>query len=117
MDDPGPQFIDRLDRDKLEALIETMYLVAFADGDYSESERSHFATSVAGLTGGRIAPQSFDHVIDRVTADLRGGRERCIASLKQRLDDPELRQIALILATDMAAADGILLDLCVEDAV
>jgi uncharacterized tellurite resistance protein B-like protein len=109
MEDPGSHFIRELDEERLEALIETMYLVAFADGEYGEAERVHFSKSIDGLTGGRLAGETFDHVIERIVRQLQsGGLDGCIASLKRRLDDPQLRQVALILATDMAAADGVL---------
>ncbi|MEQ9325127.1 MAG: tellurite resistance TerB family protein [Polyangiaceae bacterium] len=107
--DPGAHYVGSLDGDKLEALIETMYLVAFADGAYGPSERAHFEKSVGVLTDGKLAGEDFDHVVTRLSDALRRqGRDGCIASLKQRLDEPQLRQIALILAADMAAADGVL---------
>ena len=80
-----------------------------ADGEYGPSERAHFEKSVGVLTDGKLAGEDFDHVVTRLSDALRRqGRDGCIASLKQRLDEPQLRQIALILAADMAAADGVL---------
>ncbi|HHH27442.1 MAG TPA: hypothetical protein ENK57_03700 [Polyangiaceae bacterium] len=109
MHDPGAHYVRSLDADELEALVETMFLVAFADGDYGPEERAHFERSVAVLTGGRLAGEDFDHVVARLVEALqRRGRASCIASLERRLGEPQLRQIALILAADMAAADGIL---------
>jgi tellurite resistance protein len=107
MQDPGGSFIAELGGDQLEALVETMYLVAFADGSYGDAERAHFAESVEMLTAGRMAGSDFDHVVGRMVSRVeREGRDGCIASLKRRLPTAELRQIALILATDMASADG-----------
>jgi tellurite resistance protein len=107
--DPGGCFIAGLGRDQLEALVETMYLVAFSDGSYGAAERSHFARSVEMLTEGRVAGPEFEHVVTRMVARMQAeGRDGCVASLKQRLPTPELRQVALILAVDMAAADGVL---------
>ena len=109
MQDPGPRFVDDLDGDQLEALVETMFLVAFADGEYGAAERSHFEQCVAMLTRGRMGGSSFDHVIAELVARLKAdGREGCIHALKRRLPTVELRQVALILAMDMAAADGVL---------
>jgi tellurite resistance protein len=107
--DPGAGYLPSLDDDKLEALVETMFVVAFADGEYGSEEREHFARSVDTLTGGRLAGSHFDHVVERTATELATmGRHGVIASIKTRLDDPTLRQVALILATDMAAADGVL---------
>ena len=109
VDDPGPEFIDALKSDELEALVETMYLVAFADGDFGEEERAHFHLCVDRLTGGRLTGDAFEHLVDRVVSQLATeGHEGCVAAIKQRLPTDELRQIALILASDMALADGIL---------
>jgi tellurite resistance protein len=109
MEDPGPSFIRDLEGEQLEALVETMFLVAFADGDYGEAERKHFERSVAMLTGGRLGGESFDHVITRMVRRVReNGRDGCIGSLKRRLPTDHMRQVALILAMDMAAADGVL---------
>ncbi len=109
MDDPGPEFIRSLDPEQLEALVETMYLVAFADGRFDDAERDHFERSIRALTDGRLSAGAFDVVIARIGRQLdERGRDGLVASLKRRLRDPRLRQIALILAADMAAADGAL---------
>ncbi len=108
-DDPGAGFVRELKSDQLEALVETIYVVAFADGHYGEEERAHFENCVALLTGGRLAGSHFDEVVGRAMAELRqGGRQAWLGSLRERLPSARLRQIALILAMDMAAADGVL---------
>jgi tellurite resistance protein len=109
MDDPGPDLIHEASTEQLEALVETMYLVAFSDGEFSHLERSHFAAAVAELTDGRLSGNGFQHVIDRVGTRLRNdGLEACLADLAQRLPSQNLREAAMILASDMAAADGVL---------
>jgi tellurite resistance protein len=105
--DPGPDFVPQLRRDQLEALVETMYLVAFADGELGAAEREHFARSVAQLTGGRMAGDELGHVLARLPRALGSGRDGLVASIKRRLP-AHLRQLALVLAADMAAADGYL---------
>ncbi|MEZ4443180.1 MAG: tellurite resistance TerB family protein [Polyangiaceae bacterium] len=108
LEDPGAEFIGELDDERLEALVETMYLVAYADGDYGREEREHFERCVQRLTEGRLAGHAFDHVVERLVERLaQEGLAPCLDSLEQRLDHPELRQIALVLAADMAAADGV----------
>jgi tellurite resistance protein len=109
MDDPGEDFIGAMTSDQLEALVEAMALIAFADGDYAPAERQRFAHSVEMLTAGRMGGHAFGHVLERVARALRErGWEACLGGLASRLDSPALRQVALILASDMAAADGIL---------
>ncbi len=105
MEDPGQGYVTGLAPEQLEALVETMFLVAFADGTYGPDEREHFERCVCTLTNGRMAGDGFDHVIERLGATQR---DKTIASLRLRLSTDELRQVALILATDMAAADGVL---------
>ncbi len=107
MHDPGADFIGHIDEEQLEALVETMYLVAFADGEYGEQERAFFAKSVAFLSSDRLAPERFDPIIGQLLSRLSTlGREGCVASIKHRLKDHTTRAVALILAQDMAAADG-----------
>ncbi len=109
MEDPGAEFLQQINEEQLEALIETMYLVAFSDGDFSEPEQAHFANCVAKLTLGRMTGDQLGHVLTRVIGQLHeGDRQACIASLKSRLSSQKLQEVALMLAGDMAAADGVL---------
>jgi tellurite resistance protein len=109
--DPGEDFLGTMRSDQLEALVEAMILIAFADGDYAATERERFAKSVEMLTAGRLSADAFNHVVDRVVTALGSrGWQACIHSLTARLDTPALRHVALILASDMAAADGVLHD-------
>ncbi len=109
MDDPGRQFIPRLEGDQLSALIEVMYLVGFADGVFGELEKQHFRAALDALTDGRASEEVLDTAVERVAADSEThGIGGCIERLAQRLHTPQLREIALILASDVAAIDGIL---------
>jgi tellurite resistance protein len=109
IEDPGAELFTRLCEDELDALVETMALVALADGSYSAPERARFARNVAELTGGRMTDERIDGVVAAVAASLRrDGLEACGLALRQRLVSRELRSVALVLASDMAAADGIL---------
>jgi tellurite resistance protein len=111
MEDPGENFIHRIDDDTLEALVETMYLAAFADGEFSDEERARFTESVEFLTRGRLAGSASQALLARVVEQHQSGeRAARIATIKQRLTSVEVRRIALVLASDMAAADGVLHD-------
>ena len=94
---------------KLEALVEIMLLAASADGDFSEVERSHFLKSIESLTDGRIAGARLETLISEASVALeRDGREARLASVKARLPEANARRVALSLAIQVTAADGII---------
>jgi tellurite resistance protein len=94
---------------KLEALVEVMFLAASADGDFSAVEREHFVKSVESLTDGRIALARLEALVTEAGAALeREGREARLASVKARLPEPGARRVALSLAIQVTAADGII---------
>jgi uncharacterized tellurite resistance protein B-like protein len=94
---------------KVEALVEVMFLAASADGDFSDVEREHFLKSVESLTDGRIARARLDTLVKEANEALeREGREARLASVKARLPDPGARRVALSLAIQVTAADGII---------
>jgi tellurite resistance protein len=94
---------------KLEALIETMYLAAQADGEFTADERSHFVSSVQSLTERRLEGDKLDELLSRFAGDhKKNGRDKTLASLKTRLGDDRTRKLGLSMAIRMLAADGIL---------
>ena len=94
---------------KLEALIEVMFLAASADGEFSPVERAHFLKSVESLTDGRIASDRLAELVTEAGAALeREGREARLASVKERLPDAGSRRVALSLAIQVTAADGLI---------
>ncbi|MEO8901901.1 MAG: tellurite resistance TerB family protein [Polyangiaceae bacterium] len=94
---------------KLEALLEVMFLAASADGDFSDVEREHFVKSVQSLTDGKIARARLETLLSEATTALgRDGREARLASVKSRLPDAGSRRVALSLAIQVMAADGII---------
>jgi tellurite resistance protein len=94
---------------KLEALVEMMFLAASADGDFSDVERQHFLQSVESLTDGRLAKPALEGLLDRAKQDLEAsGREARLSAVKERLPDPGARKVALSLAIQVTAADGII---------
>jgi uncharacterized tellurite resistance protein B-like protein len=97
------------DEPKLEALVELMFLAASADGDFSEEERRHFASSVESLTDRHISGETIERLVVRIQANVReAGRARRLAAVKERLATPALRRVALSLAIQITAADGII---------
>jgi uncharacterized tellurite resistance protein B-like protein len=94
---------------KLDALVEMMFLAASADGDFSDVERQHFLQSVESLTDGRLAKAALEDLLDRAKKDLEAsGREARLSAVKERLPDAGARKVALSLAIQVAAADGII---------
>jgi tellurite resistance protein len=93
----------------LEALVEIMFLAASADGDFSDAERAHFLKSVESLTDGRLAVTRLMALLsDAHTALVRDGRAAGLTEVKARLPDANARKVALSLAIEVAAADGII---------
>ncbi|APR87662.1 hypothetical protein A7982_13011 [Minicystis rosea] len=105
----GPPSIRDVEEPKLGAIIELMFLAAFADGDFGDDERAHFSKSIESLTDRRISGGAVEERVSRITADLaREGRAARLASVKARLGDHGSRKAALGLAIQVTAADGII---------
>ena len=94
---------------KLEALVEAMFLAASADGEFSPVERAHFLKSVESLTDGRVPTARLAQLVAAAgEALVREGRKARLLSVKSRLPDPGSRRVALSLAIQVTAADGII---------
>jgi uncharacterized tellurite resistance protein B-like protein len=94
---------------KLEALVEIMFLAASADGDFSDVEREHFLKSVESLTDGRLGKPVLEALLMRAKQELAAsGRQQRLSAVKQRLPDAGARRVALSLAIQVTAADGII---------
>jgi tellurite resistance protein len=94
---------------KLDALVEIMFLAASADGEFSDVERKHFMHSVESLTDGRLAGAALEALLARAKSDLdASGREARLKAVKERLPDRGARRVALSLAIEVSAADGII---------
>jgi tellurite resistance protein len=109
MSQTNPPSQRTIDEPKLEALVELMFLAAFADGEFSEKERGHFLGSVESLTDRRVSRDSLDKLLARIEADLKASsREARLATVKERLGTSPLRKVGLSLAVQVMAADGII---------
>ena len=94
---------------KLEALIETMFLAASSDGEFSEEEQTHFKKSLESLTSSRLSSDELDALLARAKTELDAqGREARLNAVKARLPEPGVRKVALALAIQVTAADGII---------
>jgi len=104
-----PSGISGLSDSKLEALVEMMYLAAAADGEFSDVERQHFLSNLESLTDGRLSRSRLETLLARAAKDLESsGRDARLTSVKERLPEPGARRVALALAVQVMAADGII---------
>lgn len=98
-----------LDGPKLDALIETMFLAAYADGELGDEERAHFLSSVESLTDRRLTTDQLGTVMRRLEQALsESGRDARLAAVRDGLGDANARKVALSLAIRVVAADGII---------
>ena len=94
---------------KLEALIETMYLAAQADGEFTAKERAHLVSSVQSLAEQRLEGDKLELLLARFESEYqKNGRQKSLESVKARLGDQRSCKLALSMAIQMLAADGIL---------
>jgi uncharacterized tellurite resistance protein B-like protein len=94
---------------KLDALVEMMFLAASADGHFSEVERQHFLKSVESLTSGRLEKSALEALLSRAEKDFAAsGRVQRLNAVNERLPDDGARKVALWLAIQVTAADGII---------
>jgi tellurite resistance protein len=105
----SPPSVRAFDEPKLEALIETMFLAAFADGEFGDEERKQLIESVQSLTDRSISTTTTDALVTRIQAALAtSGRAARLASVKAQLSTSGERKTALALAIRLVAADGII---------
>ncbi len=105
-----PGALDRFDDEpKLHALIEMMVLAASADGNFSEEERKRLEHNVLTLTSERVDAARCQAILIRLQKRLlEEGREKRLAAVKLALGDRPARKVALDLALQVMAADGVL---------
>jgi uncharacterized tellurite resistance protein B-like protein len=108
MRNTDPAFVRDLSNEKIEALIEIMYLAATADGELGAVEQKRFTESAERLTSRVVAGPELAALLTRAQADLDASdRDARLAAVKARLPDMEARKLALALAIQITAADGI----------
>jgi len=101
--------IAALGEQKLFALVEMMFLAASADGEFSAAERKYFLEGIESLTDGKLSRAKLEELLDRAKKDLEAeGREARLQDVKARLPDAGARKVALALAIQVTAADGII---------
>ena len=94
---------------KVEALIEIMFLAATADEEFDEKEKARFDASAAELSEGRLDTARRAELVRAATQALaEQGREARLKALRKQLPEPGLRKLAMRLAIQITAADGVI---------
>ncbi len=103
-----PAIAKRLPLGELEALVEVMFLAASADGHLSAEEHELFAHTVRQLADERIGTR-LDQLVRRFQQALESsGRDARLKALRAELPQLGTRQLALELAIQVAAVDGLI---------
>jgi len=95
--------------EELEAFVQIVVLVAFADGDLSEVESKLLVDRVDELTDGRVESSHMKELMVELPPLSRGTnnwRADRIKTLKVQLEREDLRDAAFALAVDVARADN-----------
>src|SRR5215471_15289352 len=109
MRNTDPAFVRDLGDEKIEALIEIMYLAATADGELGPAEHRKFVESAEQLTSRILTGPRMEALLARVHADVGASdRDTRLAAVKERLPEMDARKLALSLAIQITAADGII---------
>ena len=109
MTQPDMSSAQGLSDDKLDALVEMMFLAAYADEEFSDAEKEHFKKSVQALTDDRLKGDRLNALLAECQKKLAAsGRAARVDAVKARLPDLDARKVALDLAIQVMAADGII---------
>jgi uncharacterized tellurite resistance protein B-like protein len=98
-----------LEAAKLEALIEMMFLAATADEEFDAKERAQFDANAAELSGKKLGSERLAEIVETAQRALEhSGREARLKALRALLPELELRRLAMALAIQITAADGLI---------
>ena len=97
-----------LELPKLEAVVELMFLAAYADGIVVVEEREVFKEHVATASHGHLSGPTIEAMLVHIGRSLEAeGREQRLAQIRDRLDSPKLRRAALSVAIRVMRADNV----------
>lgn len=98
-----------LEINKIEALLELMFLAAYVDGEVSDAERAAFRQQIIKGTQGQLQADLVETILAHVEASLAGAdRDKVLASIRERLREERVRRSALDIAATILRADGAL---------
>lgn len=100
--------LQTLELPRLEAVIELMFLAAYADGSVLPSERQALREHVINSTKGHLGPETVEAMLQGIEAALaQEGREARFESIRRRLGDTRVRAAALVTAARILHADNV----------
>jgi len=98
--------LSSLELPRLEAVIELMFLAAYADETITPEERTALRAQVVNSTGGSLGPETVEAILTSIEAALsQQGREARFESIRRRLGDDKMRRAALVTAARILHAD------------
>lgn len=98
-----------LELNQLEACVELMFFAAYADGVVDASERAKFEEHVVHATKGQLGPALVQTVLAHIEGGVLGAdRGERLREIAPRLRGEKIRRAALVLAMQVAMADGTL---------
>ena len=101
--------LQSLEIPRLEAVVELMFLAAYADESVTSEERAIVHAQVVDSTHGRLGRDTIDAMLIDIEATLaQHGREARFESIRRRLGDAKMRTAALAIAATILRADQLL---------
>ncbi|WP_437736926.1 TerB family tellurite resistance protein [Sorangium sp. So ce1335] len=98
-----------LEISKLHAMVEIMFLAAYADGSINEAERAELAAHATAMSAGRVGADFVESLITVIERSVREeGRRGRFEALRAQLPDVRMREAAIELAVRLVAADGVI---------
>jgi len=92
---------------EVEAMVELMFFVARADGEFSVAERRAFLETVESLSEGHLDSSDLLELMDRAQAALEvQGMDSRLTDLAAHLPDELAKRLAFGLCTQLALSDG-----------
>ena len=96
-----------LEIDKIEALLEMMFLAAYADGEVSDVERGAFRSQILVGTEGQLQVAIVEMILRQVESSLASeGREERLTAIRHRVPEERMRRALLEVAARIIRIDG-----------
>lgn len=98
--------LQSLEIPRLEAVVELMFLAAYADESVAPEERTIVRQQLIASTHGRLGRETVEAMLTGIEATLaQHGREARFESIRRRLGDEKMRVAALATAATILQAD------------